>query len=110
MNCFVHWYNETHRHSQIRFVTPAQRHRGEDRAILNRRIQVCVQAKERMVRGNKKLDASRPCHSESGAKQCRDKQGRVIKRHDSYLEKHRYNAVVGQGVTRASAKPCRLLS
>lgn len=27
---FVHWYNETYRHSAIRFVTPAQRHRRED--------------------------------------------------------------------------------
>ena len=26
---FVHWYNEEHRHSGIRFVTPGQRHRGE---------------------------------------------------------------------------------
>ena len=31
---FVAWYNEEHRHSQIRFVTPAQRHRGEDITIL----------------------------------------------------------------------------
>ena len=45
MSRFVHWYNETHRHSQIRFVTPAQRHRGEDRTILDRRDQVYAQAK-----------------------------------------------------------------
>ena len=32
---FVDWYNHEHRHSQIRFVTPAQRHRGEDHEILN---------------------------------------------------------------------------
>lgn len=31
---FVQWYNEEHRHSAIRFVTPAQRHRGEDHAVL----------------------------------------------------------------------------
>ncbi len=31
---FVQWYNHEHRHSGIRFVTPAQRHSGEDRAIL----------------------------------------------------------------------------
>lgn len=31
---FVHWYNHEHRHSAIRFVTPAQRHRGEEEAIL----------------------------------------------------------------------------
>lgn len=34
---FVHWYNEQHRHSKIRYVTPAQRHVGQDRAILARR-------------------------------------------------------------------------
>ncbi|WP_440862608.1 hypothetical protein [Symbiopectobacterium purcellii] len=28
---FVGWYNEEHRHSGIRYVTPGQRHRGEDR-------------------------------------------------------------------------------
>jgi transposase InsO family protein len=31
---FVHWYNVDHRHSGIRYVSPAQRHAGEDLAIL----------------------------------------------------------------------------
>lgn len=34
---FVHWYNTVHRHSSICFVTPEQRHKGEDKAILLRR-------------------------------------------------------------------------
>jgi len=34
---FVYWYNEQHRHSEIRYVTPAQRHAGQDHAILARR-------------------------------------------------------------------------
>jgi transposase InsO family protein len=34
---FVAWYNETHRHSALKFVTPDQRHRGEDRNLLARR-------------------------------------------------------------------------
>lgn len=34
---FVQWYNHEHRHSCIQFVTPAQRHAGEDRAILIQR-------------------------------------------------------------------------
>jgi putative transposase len=34
---FVAWYNEQHRHSALKFVTPAQRHRGEDVALLARR-------------------------------------------------------------------------
>lgn len=31
---FVRWYNTEHRHSGIRYVTPAQRHAGHDHAIL----------------------------------------------------------------------------
>jgi len=31
---FVWWYNEGHLHSAIRFVTPSQRHRGEDATLL----------------------------------------------------------------------------
>lgn len=34
---FVRWYNHEHRHSAIRFVTPMQRHAGEDKAILANR-------------------------------------------------------------------------
>lgn len=37
---FTRWYNGEHRHSGIRYVTPAQRHRGEDREILRRRDEV----------------------------------------------------------------------
>jgi transposase InsO family protein len=44
---FVYWYNEEHCHSGINFVTPAQRHRGEDQMILARRKQVYEQAKAR---------------------------------------------------------------
>ena len=34
---FVHWYNVDHRHSGIRYVSPAQRHAGDDHAILTAR-------------------------------------------------------------------------
>jgi len=34
---FADWYNERHLHSAIQFVTPGQRHRGEDIAILAQR-------------------------------------------------------------------------
>ena len=34
---FVDWYNGTHRHSAIRYVTPDQRHHGQERAVLARR-------------------------------------------------------------------------
>jgi putative transposase len=33
----VGWYNEHHRHRALKFVTPGQRHRGEDHALLARR-------------------------------------------------------------------------
>ena len=44
---FIAWYNHQHRHSRIRFVTPAQRHRGDDRAILRKRHAVYAAAKEK---------------------------------------------------------------
>ncbi len=44
---FDHWYNEIHRHSGIRFVTPGQRHRQEDIAILQQREQVYRTAKQK---------------------------------------------------------------
>lgn len=42
---FMQWYNHEHQHSKIRFVTPAQRHRGEDKAILADRDEVYAKAK-----------------------------------------------------------------
>lgn len=33
----VHWYNEEHRHSGIKYVTPAERHAGQDQALLQQR-------------------------------------------------------------------------
>jgi putative transposase len=44
---FVHWYNVDHRHSGIRYVSPQQRHVGEDQAILAARHALYVQAKQR---------------------------------------------------------------
>lgn len=42
---FAEWYNHKHRHSAIKFVTPAQRHAGEDIQILSDRHQVYLKAK-----------------------------------------------------------------
>lgn len=44
---FVRWYNDEHRHSSLRYVTPAERHAGNDRTILAARDQVYRAAKER---------------------------------------------------------------
>ncbi len=42
---FVNWYNNEHLHSAISFVTPNQRHSGEDIEILKKRHQVYLKAK-----------------------------------------------------------------
>lgn len=43
---FVDWYNNEHRHSALRFVTPAQRHAGHDSALLSARHEVYQDARE----------------------------------------------------------------
>jgi len=43
---FVHWYNVDHRHSGIGYVAPAQRHAGDDHAILAARHALYTQARE----------------------------------------------------------------
>ena len=42
---FVHWYNHEHCHSAIRFVTPHERHAGQDTALLSKRVGVYEAAK-----------------------------------------------------------------
>ena len=42
---FVDWYNHEHRHSQIQFVTPEQKHKGLDSKLLQRRVSVYETAK-----------------------------------------------------------------
>lgn len=64
---FVNWYNEEHYHSGIGFVTPAQRHRGEDVAILAKRKVVYEQAKARYPerwngRNTRKWEYTREVH------------------------------------------------
>lgn len=44
---FIRWYNHEHRHSEIGFVTPAERHDGRDRAILRNRRRVYEEARRR---------------------------------------------------------------
>ena len=44
---FVHWYNSEHKHSGIQYVTPIQRRRGLDIAILANRTAVLTAAQER---------------------------------------------------------------
>ena len=44
---FVRWYNHDHRHSGIRYLSPAQRHAGQDLVILAKRHALYVQARQR---------------------------------------------------------------
>jgi len=56
---FVHSYNAIHRHSGIGYVTPVQRHIGEDKSILRQRRQVlrlaAKKSPERFVHGPRAL-------------------------------------------------------
>ena len=42
---FVRWYNDEHKHSSIKFVIPAQRHRGDDIQLLAKRDELYRHAK-----------------------------------------------------------------
>lgn len=50
MHKFVRWYNQDHKHSGLKFVTPAQRHSGQAAAIMEHREQVYREAKSRNPR------------------------------------------------------------
>ena len=45
MSTFVHCYNNEHRHSGIKHVTPAQRHENSDEVLLNKRHALYQEAK-----------------------------------------------------------------
>jgi putative transposase len=47
---FVQWYNHEHRHSGIRYVTPAQRHVGQDGPMLAARHALYQRARDRHPR------------------------------------------------------------
>ena len=47
---FVAWYNGTHLHSGIRYVTPNDRHNGRDTALLAARHRVYTEARKRAPR------------------------------------------------------------
>ena len=55
LRVYFDWYNNTHRHSGIGLVTPAQRHNGTDKAVYEKRQRVMAafyeQHPERFVKG-----------------------------------------------------------
>ncbi|MHB1757680.1 MAG: hypothetical protein ACYCT9_09250 [Leptospirillum sp.] len=44
---FTGFYNGEHRYSAIKFVTSAQKHRGDDRETLNRRDRIAQKAQKK---------------------------------------------------------------
>ena len=44
---FVRWYNNEHRHSRIKYVTPMQRHTGQDKDILEKRKNTYEEARNK---------------------------------------------------------------
>jgi transposase InsO family protein len=47
---FVSWYNDEHRHSAIGYITPGQRHGGQDRELLGARHALYQAARQRTPR------------------------------------------------------------
>lgn len=47
VDSFVRWYNEEHRHSALNWVTPNDRHSGNDAALLRRREETYRRAQKR---------------------------------------------------------------
>ncbi|EQD63658.1 transposase, partial [mine drainage metagenome] len=72
VSSFTGWYNEEHRHSAIQFVTPSQRHRGEDPGDSGSKgpdLPGSTKAKSpTMVRKNTKLDTHRESDLEPSSK------------------------------------------
>ena len=66
----THWYNQAHRHSAISFVTPAQRHAGLDRALLEELSLVYERARQKNLQ---RWSGQRP---PMGACRCRAPQPR----------------------------------
>lgn len=94
VDAFTRWYNDEHHHSALKFVTPGQRHHGEDATILQRRHTIYQQAQRdaaTLVRCNPGLVSARPRGTESGAP--RNNRTIIIRGRmtsgDNFLDRHR---------------------
>ena len=67
---FVTWYNHDHRHSGIRYVSPAERHDGQDHNILARRQSPALGTT------HTQLAADRRRHAQSGTRVGRQRSAR----------------------------------
>jgi transposase InsO family protein len=59
---YFNYYNNDRRHGEIGYVTPVQRHTGEDKAILALRHQRCAEARQKRLEKNREL--KKLCESE----------------------------------------------
>ena len=95
MLSFTRWYNNEHKHSQLNFVTPNQRHTGEDKEVLAKRLLTMQRAKdENPIRwGTQEVRNLRACRA-NDAKSCkRTTTAKITSRliwldGDNYLEKN----------------------
>ena len=81
---FVRWYNFDHRHSGIRYVSPAQRHAGDDHAILAARHALYTQARE--INPARWSGATRNW-SPIGAVTLNPERDSVVKAHSDHIDK-----------------------
>jgi putative transposase len=81
---FVHWYNHEHLHSGIRYVSPGQRHAGNDTAILAARHELYLQARERNPR---RWSGATRNWTPIGAVTLNPERDSVVKTHSATLEK-----------------------
>jgi putative transposase len=84
---FVDWHNNRHCHSALKFVTPAQRHRGDDRV---NSVSGSTSRPKRGIRsdgqagpGTGKRQGQPPSTRSGNSKRPKNGKG------DNYLEKHR---------------------
>ena len=81
---FVRWYNFEHRHSGIRYVSPAQRHAGADHAILAARHELYTRARElNPARWSGKTRNWTPI----GAVTLNPERDSIVKAHSGYTDK-----------------------
>nr|ALP69200.1 putative integrase [Stutzerimonas stutzeri] len=91
---FMRWYNHEHRHSRIRFVTLAERHRGEDHQVLRSGMR-CISKPVLATRGAGQVrhatgrPSERLCSIRIGHNPRWKRRHKKHGRRDNYLEKRR---------------------
>ena len=90
------WYNYEYKHSQLNFVTPHQRHTGQDKAILAQR-KLCMEAAKAANPsrwGKRDVRNYKPVGPTTLNPEKKSVKNRLLKREKrvNYLEKHRRSA------------------